>query len=68
MSNKMLSFVDTDKEMPAKREADARVGDFAEIYDEFDKGTAETQASRCSQCGVPSARSTARCTTTSRTG
>ncbi len=41
MSNKMLSFVDTDKEMPAKREADARVGDFAEIYDEFDKGTAE---------------------------
>ena len=53
MSNKMLSFVDTDKEMPAKREADARVGDFAEIYDEFDKGTAETQASRCSQCGVP---------------
>ena len=53
MSNKMLSFVDTDKKMPAKREADARVGDFAEIYDEFDKGTAETQASRCSQCGVP---------------
>ena len=53
MSNKMLSFVNTDKEMPAKREADARVGDFAEIYDEFDKGTAETQASRCSQCGVP---------------
>ena len=53
MSNKMLSFVDTNKEMPAKREADARVGDFAEIYDEFDKGTAETQASRCSQCGVP---------------
>lgn len=53
MSNKMLSFVDIDKEMPAKREADARVGDFAEIYDEFDKGTAETQASRCSQCGVP---------------
>ena len=53
MSNKMLSFVTTDKEMPAKREAHARVGDFAEIYDEFDKGTAETQASRCSQCGVP---------------
>ena len=53
MSNKMLSFVTTDKEMPAKREADVRVGDFAEIYDEFDKGTAETQASRCSQCGVP---------------
>lgn len=53
MSNKMLSFVDIDKEMPAKREAEARVGDFAEIYDEFDKGTAETQASRCSQCGVP---------------
>ena len=53
MSKKMLSFVTIDKEMPAKREADTRVGDFAEIYDEFDKGTAETQASRCSQCGVP---------------
>ena len=53
MSNKMLSFVTTDKKMPAKRKADARVSDFAEIYDEFDEGTAETQASRCSQCGVP---------------
>ena len=53
MSNKMLSFVNTEKEMPAKRAAEARVGDFAEIYDEFDINTAETQASRCSQCGVP---------------
>lgn len=53
MSNKMLSFVTTDKKMPTKRKADARVSDFAEIYDEFDEGTAETQASRCSQCGVP---------------
>ena len=68
MSDKMLSFVDTDKEMPAKREADARVGDFAEIYDEFDKGTAETRHHAVRSVACPSARSTARCTTTSRTG
>jgi glutamate synthase (NADPH/NADH) small chain len=53
MSNKMLTFVTTDKKMPAKRGADARVEDFDEIYEDFDLDSAETQASRCSQCGVP---------------
>ena len=53
MSKKMLSFVTTGKETPSKREAGVRVEDFGEIYDEFDKDVAETQASRCSQCGVP---------------
>jgi glutamate synthase (NADPH/NADH) small chain len=53
MSNKMLKFVTTDKKMPDKRGADARVQDFDEIYDEFDVTAAEDQASRCSQCGVP---------------
>ena len=53
MSSKMLKFVLTDKAMPSKREADARVSDFDEIYDDFDVEAAETQASRCSQCGVP---------------
>ena len=53
MSDKMLKFVSTDKKMPTKRGADARVEDFGEIYEEFDINSAETQASRCSQCGVP---------------
>ncbi len=54
MSDKMLKFVTTtDKEMPEKRGAGDRVADFDEIYNEFDVASAETQASRCSQCGVP---------------
>jgi len=53
MSSKMLQFVTTKKAMPVKRKADARVADFDEIYDEFNADAAETQASRCSQCGVP---------------
>ena len=53
MSDKMLKFVNTEKTMPEKRGAGARVADFGEIYNEFDVASAETQASRCSQCGVP---------------
>src|SRR5210317_1277239 len=53
MSSKMLKFVSTDKAMPEKRKAENRVADFDEIYDEFDASEAESQASRCSQCGVP---------------
>ena len=53
MSKKMLAFVTTGKETPSKRDADMRIADFGEIYDEFDKDVAETQASRCSQGGVP---------------
>ena len=49
----MLKFVTTDKKMPDKRGAEARVQDFDEIYDEFDVTAAEDQAGRCSQCGVP---------------
>ena len=53
MASKMLQFVSTEKKMPTKRDADARVADFDEIYDDFNVVQAETQASRCSQCGVP---------------
>ncbi len=53
MSSKMLKFVSTDKAMPEKRKAENRVADFDEIYDDFDAAEAETQSSRCSQCGVP---------------
>ena len=53
MSSKMLKFVSTEKAMPDKRVTKKRVADFDEIYDDFDTSEAETQASRCSQCGVP---------------
>jgi glutamate synthase (NADPH/NADH) small chain len=53
MSSRMLQFVSTAKAMPEKRTADKRVADFDEIYGEFKRADAETQASRCSQCGVP---------------
>jgi glutamate synthase (NADPH/NADH) small chain len=53
MSSKMLRFVATDKAMPTKRNVDLRVDDFEEIYNDFDVLSAETQSSRCSQCGVP---------------
>ena len=53
MSSKMLKFVSTAKAMPGKRSAATRVVDFDEIYGDFNASDAETQASRCSQCGVP---------------
>jgi glutamate synthase (NADPH/NADH) small chain len=49
----MLTFVDVDQQMPAKRGPKARVHDFDEIYDEFLTEEATKQSSRCSQCGVP---------------
>lgn len=53
MSNKMLQFVDTERDMPKKRAAETRREDFAEIYGDYIHAKAEEQASRCSQCGVP---------------
>ncbi|MDC0394337.1 NAD(P)-dependent oxidoreductase [Alphaproteobacteria bacterium] len=53
MSSKMLKFVNVEKAMPQKREAEKRKFDFDEIYAEFSEQKAEEQASRCSQCGVP---------------
>ena len=53
MSSKMLKFLTKQKATPPKRDALKRVDDFEEIYDEFELKTAEDQASRCSQCGVP---------------
>jgi glutamate synthase (NADPH/NADH) small chain len=53
MSSKMLQFVSTAKVMPEKRKAEKRIVDFEEIYGDFQHSDAETQASRCSQCGVP---------------
>ncbi|GBQ65009.1 NAD(P)-dependent oxidoreductase [Komagataeibacter swingsii] len=53
MAERMLKFVSVAQEQPDKRPAEARRRDFNEIYAEFVPAKAETQASRCSQCGVP---------------
>ena len=53
MPGKMLQFVNQAKAMPKKRAAQDRIGDFDEIYADFDFASAEEQAGRCSQCGVP---------------
>ena len=49
----MLKFVNVARDMPEKRDAGDRKGDFLEIYGDFIADKAEEQASRCSQCGVP---------------
>ncbi len=53
MPQRMLKFVDVDRQMPDKRDADVRAEDFSEIYGDYILEKAEEQASRCSQCGVP---------------
>ena len=53
MSEKMLKFIEVDKQTPNKRGVGNRTEDFKEIYDEFIHDKAKEQSSRCSQCGVP---------------
>ena len=53
MTERMLQFVSVEQKLPPKRAADERRSDFEEIYREFARDNAATQASRCSQCGVP---------------
>ncbi len=53
MARKTLRFVDIEKQMPEKRDAETRRQDFQEIYERFDPDHAGEQAGRCSQCGVP---------------
>ncbi|MDB5363450.1 MAG: oxidoreductase [Rhodospirillales bacterium] len=53
MAQKLLQFTTIDQANPDKRTAEARRHDFDEIYAAFAPDAAQTQASRCSQCGVP---------------
>ncbi len=53
MAQRMLKFVDVERETPEKRAATARKEDFAEIYRQYAADKAAEQSSRCSQCGVP---------------
>ena len=53
MSERMLKFVNIDKQTPTKRTSEIRTEDFKEIYNKFAHEKAKEQSSRCSQCGVP---------------
>jgi glutamate synthase (NADPH/NADH) small chain len=53
MGQNMLRFVTIGRQTPEKRPAEERRLDFDEIYRRFDRNQAETQSSRCSQCGIP---------------
>ncbi|MCB9962017.1 MAG: NAD(P)-dependent oxidoreductase [Hyphomonas sp.] len=53
MAERMLKFTQVPRAMPEKRPAKQRALDFDEIYSSFPADAARTQASRCSQCGVP---------------
>ncbi|UFN47388.1 NAD(P)-dependent oxidoreductase [Roseomonas sp. OT10] len=53
MAERMLQFVRLQQQQPDKRSANQRREDFDEIYKRFEPSRAASQASRCSQCGVP---------------
>jgi glutamate synthase (NADPH) small chain len=53
VAERMQKFVSLGQTMPEKRAAEARAGDFHEIYADFIAQKAVEQASRCAQCGVP---------------
>ncbi len=53
MANRMLRFIELDKQMPDKRAVSERREDFQEIYEDFSEERAKEQSGRCSQCGIP---------------
>ena len=53
MADKNLQFLEIPRSDPARRPVAARVGDFREIYREFDADAAAQQAGRCVACGSP---------------
>ncbi len=53
MSDKMLKFVNRERQMPDKSSPEVRRRDWHEVYARFARERAAEQAGRCSQCGVP---------------
>ena len=51
--DRMLKFVSNGQVYPDKREPRLRAQDFAEIAERYAPQSADEQAARCSQCGVP---------------
>ncbi len=46
-------FLTHDRELPKRRPVDVRIQDWKEVYEDFEPGKIETQASRCMDCGIP---------------
>ncbi|MFY0606933.1 MAG: glutamate synthase subunit beta [Cyclobacteriaceae bacterium] len=46
-------FLKFDRELPSSRDAEARKGDYKEIYEPFAEEKTNKQAARCMDCGVP---------------
>src|SRR5256884_2655664 len=53
MADRNLQFLDIPRSDPPKTAVEARVGNFREIYAQFDAGSAAQQAGRCLSCGNP---------------
>lgn len=52
-ASKMMQFVSVPQTLSHKRSVAERVQDFSEIYERFQPESAQEQASRCEQCGIP---------------
>jgi glutamate synthase (NADPH/NADH) small chain len=48
-----MGFLKHPRQLPHKRPADARVRDWCEVYEPFDRTAIRDQASRCMDCGIP---------------
>jgi glutamate synthase (NADPH/NADH) small chain len=46
-------FLTTQRETPARRPVDVRIGDWREVHTEFGAAALERQAGRCMDCGIP---------------
>jgi glutamate synthase (NADPH) small chain len=46
-------FLTTPRQGPPRRPVELRLRDWREVYEEMDRGTVETQAGRCMNCGIP---------------
>ncbi|MEV0592263.1 glutamate synthase subunit beta [Nonomuraea cavernae] len=46
-------FLTHDRELPARRPVDVRIGDWREVYQDFSPDKLTKQAARCMDCGIP---------------
>jgi len=50
---KPTGFLEFGRELPKKRDPQARINDYNELYEDFGKDKIQKQAARCMDCGVP---------------
>ncbi|MFO7960862.1 MAG: hypothetical protein R6U94_07950, partial [Nitriliruptoraceae bacterium] len=53
MMGDVQGFLKHQRELPARRPVDDRLGDWREVYLPIAQETLKTQASRCMDCGIP---------------